>query len=110
MPTLSFRIHGSFVQWATDSITIVLATQVASQLPGDGSVITSSKGIIQNATRSLHLVTTDSAALFESHVVDEDGDNIRLSRLELREVVRGICVILSANPRPGPKEGLIEPD
>lgn len=106
MVALSLNVQAAFVQGAPDAVLVVLAAEVAGDFPGD----VGREGVVEDAAGVLGVVGADGAVLVETHVVEEDGDDVGLAGGERRQGQCLVVVLCIGVARPGPEEGAVEPD
>lgn len=84
MVALSFGEEAPLVEWTTGFVEVFLAVEVTSQLPGYGGLRETGESVIHYATGRFHVVCSNVPIFVEAVVVDDGGDYVFVSSLEIR--------------------------
>ena len=113
MVTLTLVEETTFVEGTTESVGVALAAQVSGEFPSldvSGGAVGVGESVADDTAGFFHGVVARVEVLVVAHVVDEDGQDVRVALDELAgDGVRGVDVRVVWVALSGAEEGVVQP-
>lgn len=109
MEALALGVETTLVQGTTHKVSVVLAAQVAGQLPGDGAGGVARQSIVHNTTWVFHQLLAYDPVLVQAHVVNDHGNDVGLAGLQGWQGVCSIVIGVDADAGPRAYIGFVDP-
>lgn len=113
MVSLAFEEQTTLVERAAELVDVVLAAEVASELPGRDACAAAGRGdegIVDDAARFLHLIAAGGPVRVQAVGVNGHGDDVLLAAGQFGKCEGGVVTLGVVEALEGAEELAVEPD